>query len=322
VQNGRWTGRCPFPDHDDHTPSYTVNVGRDGRVRYCCWSRCGSGDALDFVKKVHGLNTAEAIAWLRNYCGIPEPERRTAPRRKPSPQPQVRTFHPVEDHDARLPATHATRHLERYCDARGWPMEVAELHGLEVVQHHGRPWVRHPYRTPGADGSALMWSFQDRVLPLDSEHTPRWWTPAGQPLPLFGLEHLEETNALTVYVTEGAADAITARWVLSHYPDVDAAVLGVPGTQAWSAKWRPILQGRTVVLATDPDVAGQQLADRIASDLDGYATAVLRVDPTWMQGDLTDTLANDTGNGVHVLAAALLEPLHLHQTSVGGASRG
>jgi DNA primase len=50
---------CPF--HDDHHPSFTVNLD-DGF--WMCFSRCGRGDIVQLTARRLNLSTKEAISWL------------------------------------------------------------------------------------------------------------------------------------------------------------------------------------------------------------------------------------------------------------------
>ncbi len=65
----RWQGLCPF--HEDHNPSFFVDVEDQRFVCFGCKSR---GDVLDFVRMHEHLNTVgEACAWL---TGTPVPPTR------------------------------------------------------------------------------------------------------------------------------------------------------------------------------------------------------------------------------------------------------
>lgn len=56
-----WMGCCPF--HDDSTPSFAI---RDNRWR--CYAGCGGGDAIEFIRRLRGLDFAEAV---RELLGMP-----------------------------------------------------------------------------------------------------------------------------------------------------------------------------------------------------------------------------------------------------------
>ena len=57
--------RCPFPDHDDKTPSFEVRKSGNWWVCYGCRRH---GGAIDFVKTYHGTDFLEAKRWLADQA--------------------------------------------------------------------------------------------------------------------------------------------------------------------------------------------------------------------------------------------------------------
>lgn len=83
--------RCPFPDHDDKTPSFEVKASGNRWVCYGCNRR---GGAIDLVKSYRGTGFLEAKRWLADRAGMgtmATPHRvgrtRVAPSASPSPPP-------------------------------------------------------------------------------------------------------------------------------------------------------------------------------------------------------------------------------------------
>ena len=58
---------CPFPDHNDRTPSFQVGNAGNRWVCYGCQRR---GGPIDFVKIYHGTNFPDAKRWLAAHAGI------------------------------------------------------------------------------------------------------------------------------------------------------------------------------------------------------------------------------------------------------------
>jgi hypothetical protein len=56
--------RCPFPDHDDKNPSFSVFRGRDGRERWKCHGCGRSGDAIALYQLLAGVSFSEAVRAL------------------------------------------------------------------------------------------------------------------------------------------------------------------------------------------------------------------------------------------------------------------
>ena len=63
----RMQGQCPFPSHNDKSPSFSVNV-EEGL--YYCFG-CGKrGDAITFVREMEGLDFEPAVERLACTVGI------------------------------------------------------------------------------------------------------------------------------------------------------------------------------------------------------------------------------------------------------------
>lgn len=70
IQSGHsdWANtRCPMPDHDDNNPSFGVNI--EANV-YNCFGCGATGNIINLVRKVEGLNFIEAIQRLSLYANI------------------------------------------------------------------------------------------------------------------------------------------------------------------------------------------------------------------------------------------------------------
>ena len=74
--------RCPFPDHNDRTPSFEVKKSGD---YWKCYGCNRHGGAIDFVKTYHGTDFLEARRWLASGTGMimtaSPPRRRRTPAR-------------------------------------------------------------------------------------------------------------------------------------------------------------------------------------------------------------------------------------------------
>ena len=70
-------GLCPF--HAEKSPSFTVNTGRQ---RFHCFGCGESGDAIDFIRKIHGFSFPDALKHLGIARGPMTPESIEASRRQ------------------------------------------------------------------------------------------------------------------------------------------------------------------------------------------------------------------------------------------------
>jgi DNA primase len=103
-----WAGRCPLPDHQDRSPSFTVNPEKN--VWFCHGCLRG-GDVVELYRLYHGYEQREAhtaAAMLLLEFGHTPPERPPAWFRKNERQRRTREL--IED--ARLESL--TRRLWKY----------------------------------------------------------------------------------------------------------------------------------------------------------------------------------------------------------------
>jgi DNA primase len=73
----RLMGRCPFPDHSDKSPSFSVT--EDQQLFYCYGCKKG-GNLFTFLELFNGMNFPEAVEFLARRANIPLPESTTPPR--------------------------------------------------------------------------------------------------------------------------------------------------------------------------------------------------------------------------------------------------
>lgn len=76
---GNFMGRCPFPDHSDKSPSFSVS---EDRQLYHCFGCKKGGTIFTFLETFQGLSFPEAIEFLAKRASIPlpEPEEKTNTR--------------------------------------------------------------------------------------------------------------------------------------------------------------------------------------------------------------------------------------------------
>lgn len=79
-QGSDYVGLCPF--HEDHNPSFSIYVGRDGIQRFICFSCQAAGDVIDFVQGIEGV---EFEAACRRLTGGELPA--TGTHKPPPPKP-------------------------------------------------------------------------------------------------------------------------------------------------------------------------------------------------------------------------------------------
>lgn len=68
---GRLMGRCPYPDHSDKSPSFSVD---EHRQLFHCFGCKKGGDVFNFLETYNGVSFPEAIEHLARRASIPLPE--------------------------------------------------------------------------------------------------------------------------------------------------------------------------------------------------------------------------------------------------------
>ena len=68
---GGYMGRCPFPDHQEKTASFSVS---EAKQVYHCFGCKKSGNIFTFLRDYNGMNFPEALEYLADRNGIPIPE--------------------------------------------------------------------------------------------------------------------------------------------------------------------------------------------------------------------------------------------------------
>lgn len=66
----RHTGLCPFPNHNEKTPSFSVS---EGQQLYHCFGCKKSGNIFHFVQEMQGLSFVESVEYLANKASIDLP---------------------------------------------------------------------------------------------------------------------------------------------------------------------------------------------------------------------------------------------------------
>jgi DNA primase len=67
----QWMGRCPFPDHAEKTPSFSVS--QDKQVYHCFGCKRG-GNIYTFLQEYSGMSFPESVEFLARKASLPLPE--------------------------------------------------------------------------------------------------------------------------------------------------------------------------------------------------------------------------------------------------------
>lgn len=72
----QFMGLCPFPDHKEKSPSFSVS---ESKQLYHCFGCKKSGNIFSFLEVFNGFGFTEAIEFLARRAGIPLPEKTEKP---------------------------------------------------------------------------------------------------------------------------------------------------------------------------------------------------------------------------------------------------
>ena len=68
---GGLMGRCPFPDHPEKTPSFSVS---ESKQVYNCFGCHKKGNIFSFLQTYNGMSFKEAVEYLAERAQIPIPQ--------------------------------------------------------------------------------------------------------------------------------------------------------------------------------------------------------------------------------------------------------
>lgn len=226
---------CPF--HKDSDPSFSVDV-KTGR--WTCFSGCGSGNYISFVRKREGLSGKDAYRKILLAYGY-EPNEK-----------DERRYH--------LPYT-----LKSYAESKRLPIDYLKSLGVsDAIDKHGISYVKTCYYNMAGDKDLPYRLRYDK----SNGKTDWLWSESGSKIPgFYGEWRIPEFKERRhgnkppyVVLVEGESDSQTL-WYLG------IPALGVPGASSFKDEWIPRLNGFSVYLHRENDRAGKTFVASIAKKL-------------------------------------------------------
>ena len=156
----RFSGLCPYPDHNEKTPSFSVSPDKSF---YYCFGCSRGGDAIKLVMELKSFSFAEAVSHLAERFGVelrfegrsPEEERaaekRNARRRSAYKALAAATAY-YHKYLLKSPAVEEAR---RYLKERGFSRSTIEEFRLGYAPPRGRPGFIQAARGVGLGREAL-----------------------------------------------------------------------------------------------------------------------------------------------------------------------
>lgn len=256
---------CPL-HHGDNPTAFAVYQSRSGRWRWTCFTECGSGDAIAFVQRYHGLTFREACQMLGVTALTPSGPCRPAPPPPAEPPPdgwQTVGWRLIQAAE-RLLWTPAGAPARRYLHRRGLNDTTIRAGGLG---YHPNA-ERLPAAALGLDADATyaagivipyidwddgtLWRVQVRRL---DNAEPRYMALAGScGTPPYLIAPL--TAAKPLVLVEGPLDALAVAQAAGDV--VQVAATGATGCRA--VHWIMRFAAPLVLIAHDADDAGETAA--------------------------------------------------------------
>ena len=309
---------CPFPDHEDSNPSFSIFS--DGN-RWKCYGCNRNGGAIDLVKEYLGLSFMEAKNWLDAASGLTtgspalrsQREPKTVPAYQVSREPGL--IHPdpiiLQDLYALLEISNSVR---QYMSSRGFSDKTIKLSGVVefrppanamnmLIKKHGFERLKvsgllSKKSTPCYArftfpiGSALFPFFQNgqivnyqaRVIDEKENHA-KWRNLNSVPKSKYNYNALTDSGNRSIGICEGVIDTLSA--IQLGLPSI--GILGV-SVQFTDVEYS-LFQGRVVYLLTDWDSAGEKKATELASLFKSKGVMSIRKkSPSETANDLNDYL--------------------------------
>src|SRR5215470_1698395 len=69
AEHAKKSAHCPFPGHKDEHHSFSVFQGNDGFWHWNCFTECGEGDEIMFLRKLKGLSLTQAMSLYLSMAG-------------------------------------------------------------------------------------------------------------------------------------------------------------------------------------------------------------------------------------------------------------
>jgi DNA primase len=284
----RGTVRCPFPNHNDKEPSFSIDRSKN----LCFCHGCGrGGSAIDFVATVNGCTAAQAVGWiLQSFV------QRTGPVGY-SPRPadgklglklptgDVSQFSPdTEAYLALLGSCHMTNEGRSYLESRGITASTVAKFDVRYIGNASSV-LSDLLDAVGQQrafqaGLILRGSKSKLVFPSRSILFPFWEkgrvvylqsrsTDKLAPTRWMGLNRVSKAiynvdsvgSAKDVYICEGVIDVLSAF-------ELDLVAIGLTGAGvSIPGRILEALRGKAVYVLPDRDQGGNRMAISLMAQL-------------------------------------------------------
>ncbi len=255
---------CPF--HDDHDPSFQVDLNRKS---WRCWTCAVGGDAAELVKRVNKCDFPAAVKFLADLAGVIPPSKGTTPASvaaKPaSPPPDKPSGLPLDE--ASTLVSEASERLwgpggedaRAYLHGRGLIPETIKDRGLGFTPHVMVP-TKEGDRCFPFSGIVIPWKDGPRLTRVKirrlDDGKPRY-AEAYSDRPLIFPDPAVIRPGWPLIVGEGEFDCLLLGQQL---PEASVITLGSASARTDPAVLSRMLSSPRWFIALDADKAGDSAA--------------------------------------------------------------
>ncbi len=255
---------CPLPDHNERTPSWFIRERPGDRFHgaWHCYGCKESGWPVQLVQKLKGLETQrEATTWLRTMpdAEVIVPRRVEVVAREQRAELQIPGAVEFED----WPDRYAD-----YLEKRRVTLEQRATWGLGFVPKDSDSELADRVWIPARDARGRLLSYTARAIrPVRRRYREPFRSEGASSAAIFGELRWPELPSDTVVVVEGSFNAMACE----RNAPRPLAVAALMGSSLDPLQVLKLTRFTRVLLATDPDKAGEKAATELRGALSRYS---------------------------------------------------
>ena len=120
-QGDRFMGLCPFPEHNEKTPSFSASQSKQ---LYNCFGCQNSGNIFTYLQKQRGMNFIEAVEYLARKAGLSLPKPNTVKPTHFNPRFFDLSEKICSFYEQQTKQTSVNQPIKNYLKKRGWTEEI------------------------------------------------------------------------------------------------------------------------------------------------------------------------------------------------------
>jgi len=285
VQGKEFIGCCPFPDHNDSTPSFSIAIEGEKKGLYQCFGCSSKGNIIHLVQRCLDLDRADAELQLAKWFGFDKVVYSPSSKELSdllSKQEEMA----VEEDIIRIPLPRVSNDdkdiLSYIMTKRSYSIKDAQkIIDTFKIKFSNKGYYKSRAIIPIFDSFGQQVTFE--ACDVTGQLNPKKLYPKGSPMARLLFNHSEVTGDYT-WVVEGIWDAIRM-W---SFGEPAIATFGAH-LSGWQARMI-IAKYHDVFLLFDGDDAGREARDKAMKALKPYLN-VMEVNLRY--GDPDDLKKND-----------------------------